>query len=210
MASKCGYDRFQSPELLQIEQMLFKIPNRNKKSVRTSQEGHSHPHCYFSAAAWCSQLVLERDLAPERIPQVFRGRTQNAQLAQYPAGVAAPDPGANYCEACGILVVAQTYHEASAQHKAAAKARGPASSHTPAAAWVELAAVQEQMHADPAFAAAILASAAVGAGHPASAAPATRPLELLGPAGSDFADVFAPRVRTAAQPTSGGWKLTKT
>lgn len=60
MASKCGYDRFQSPELLQIEQMLFKIPNRNKKSVRTSQEGHSHPHCYFSAAAWCSQLVLEK------------------------------------------------------------------------------------------------------------------------------------------------------
>lgn len=77
-----------------------------------SQEGSEPLRGYFSAAAWNGQLKIGLDLPLERVPHLFRGRTLSERGAAYPGGVAAPDPGARYCEVCGLLVVASKYHEA--------------------------------------------------------------------------------------------------
>lgn len=174
-------------------------PSRPKKgrnvATWTSQEGNAPPRCYFSAAAWSHhQLLIEK----ERVPWFFRGRTISEQHARFPDGVAAAEPGANYCGTCGLLVVAKEYHEASARHRAAAKAKGPASSSSKAAARVDIGAVRAQMRADPAFAAAILASAAAEVSRPANVASAAPLVELQGPGGSSFSAGSA--LRTEALP----------
>ncbi|KAH9372131.1 hypothetical protein HPB48_000771 [Haemaphysalis longicornis] len=184
---------------------------RRPRTVATwvCQAGNEPLQGYFSAAAWSGQVQCEVGLQLDRVPQVFRGRTLADHGAAFPGGVATPDPGARYCAICGLLVVAAEYHETSERHKAAveaaraarAAATGPrrAPAAASAAAALDVDTVRARMRADPAFAAAILAPAAAGAGSPAGFAAAVAAVSAgdRGPGGAFAAGVASPSAGAA-------------